>query len=232
VQPLRHTHGCARDGAWAIGRLLQRSTLPTQRRSHQAVNVQQAWQNGWFENAKHLPSPNVGPRPPGTKLRLVVLHSISLPPGEFSNGCIAQLFTNTLDWDAHPYFQQIRGTEVSSHFVIARSGELTQFVSIHERAWHAGQSSWCGTNNCNDFSIGIELEGLEGGSFEPYQYNTLSALSAALLKVLPDIEGFAGHEHIAPGRKRDPGPGFEWQRLAVLLGADANQLSWPIPIQK
>lgn len=160
-------------------------------------------------------------------MRLVVLHSISLPPGEFGNGCIEQLFTNSLDWDAHPYFQRIRGAQVSSHFVIARTGVTTQFVSVLERAWHAGQSSWCHANNCNDFSIGIELEGLEGGVFEQAQYRALAQLSLEILESFPDIEGFAGHEHIAPGRKKDPGAGFEWSTLQRSLGAYARTLQWP-----
>ena len=186
-----------------------------------------AWQRGWLTRAKHLPSPNFGPRPNLAKVRLVVLHSISLPPGEFGNGCIEQLFTNCLDWDAHPYFQSIRGAEVSSHFVIARTGAITQFVSVLDRAWHAGQSSWHNTNNCNDFSIGIELEGLEGGVFEPAQYRALSKLSLELLGSFSDIEGFAGHEHVAPGRKKDPGAGFEWDTFQRSLGAYAPALQWP-----
>jgi N-acetyl-anhydromuramoyl-L-alanine amidase len=187
----------------------------------------QGWDNGWLRGAHRCPSPNHGPRPQGAALRLVVLHSISLPPGEFGNGCIEQLFTNTLDWDAHPYFQTIRGATVSSHFVIARTGRVTQFVSIWDRAWHAGQSNWHGADNCNDFSIGIELEGLEGSQFEELQYESLVQLSAQLLKALPSIEGFAGHEHIAPGRKQDPGAGFDWTRLIGGVDALAPGLSWP-----
>ena len=188
----------------------------------------ESWQRGWLSNARHLPSPNFGPRPSLAKVRLVVLHSISLPPGEFGNGCIEQLFTNRLDWDAHPYFQSIRGAQVSSHFVIARTGAITQFVSVLDRAWHAGQSRWHDTDNCNDFSIGIELEGLEGGVFEPAQYRALTQLSLELLGSFSDIEGFAGHEHIAPGRKKDPGPGFEWDAFQRSLGARARALQWPI----
>ena len=186
-----------------------------------------AWQRGWLTRARHLPSPNFGPRPSLAKIRLVVLHSISLPPGEFGNGCIEQLFTNRLDWDAHPYFQSIRGAQVSSHFVIARTGNITQFVSVSDRAWHAGQSSWRHTSDCNDFSIGIELEGLEGGVFEQAQYRALTQLSLDLLGSFPEIEGFAGHEHIAPGRKKDPGAGFEWDHFQNSLGASAQALHWP-----
>ena len=185
------------------------------------------WSNGWLNWARQITSPNYGQRPPQSNVRLVVVHSISLPPGEFGNGFIAQLFTNTLDWDAHPYFQSIRGTKVSSHFVIARGGALTQFVSIHDRAWHAGQSSWCGADNCNDYSIGIELEGLEGAGFEALQYATLVQLSQQLLQAMPHIEGFAGHEHIARGRKCDPGAGFDWTALQLALQAYAPELRWP-----
>lgn len=161
-------------------------------------------------------------------MRLVVLHSISLPPGEFGNGHIEQLFTNTLNWDAHPYFQSIRGAEVSSHFVIARNGTVTQYVSVLNRAWHAGKSTWHGVDNCNDFSIGIELEGLEGGGFEAAQYVALAQLSLDVLLAVPTIEGFAGHEHIAPGRKQDPGPGFDWAHLKAALGDRSHALFWPV----
>jgi len=148
---------------------------------------------------------------------LLVLHSISLPPGEFGGEAIEAMFTNRLDWDAHPYFQTIRGLRVSSHFLIRRTGECVQFVGVAERAWHAGTLSWRGRENCNDYSVGIELEGLEGGSFEPAQYETLERLSQALAVHLP-IRDVAGHEHVSPGRKQDPGPGFDWcdfqQRMA------------------
>jgi AmpD protein len=134
---------------------------------------------------------------------------------------VEQLFTNRLDWDAHPYFQQIRGMEVSSHFFIRRDGELVQFVDADARAWHAGNSCWRGRDNCNDDSIGIELEGLEGERFEAVQYDTLARLCTSLGEHHP-IAHVAGHEHIAPGRKQDPGAGFEWHRLQQSLGwADA-----------
>ena len=177
------------------------------------------WQEGWYRFARRLNSPNFGPRPPGSQIDLVVLHSISLPPGRYGGDEVQRLFTNTLDWDAHPYFQQIRGMEVSAHFFIRRGGELWQFVSCDHRAWHAGASSWQGRSNCNDFSIGIELEGLEGETFEPAQYEALSALVSALPAVYP-VSAVAGHEHVAPGRKADPGPGFDWARLQ-------RQLGWP-----
>ena len=173
---------------------------------------QNAWQNGWWAHARQLPSPNFGPRPAGMAVDLAVIHSISLPPEQYGTGCVQQLFCNQLDWDAHPYFQQIRGAEVSAHFLIERTGDVWQFVSCDDRAWHAGQSSFAGRDNCNDYSVGIELEGIEGGLFEEAQYDSLLALLAALQEAYP-IAAVTGHEDIAPGRKADPGAGFDWQRL-------------------
>ncbi|MDO9402885.1 MAG: 1,6-anhydro-N-acetylmuramyl-L-alanine amidase AmpD [Polaromonas sp.] len=178
------------------------------------------WQAGWYRFAKALPSPNFGERPAGAHVDLIVLHSISLPPGRYGGDEVQRLFTNRLDWDAHPYFQQIRGTEVSSHFYVRRDGELWQFVSCDARAWHAGASAWRGRANCNDDSIGIELEGLEGERFEDAQYETLASLCPAIAQRYA-IAFIAGHEHIAPGRKIDPGPGFSWPRLQQRLG-------WPV----
>lgn len=170
------------------------------------------WYRGWWSGARALRSPNFGPRPTGMAVELVVLHSISLPPGEFGGDAIARLFCNRLDWTAHPYFEQIRGLRVSAHFLLRRNGELLQFVSCDRRAWHAGASSWQGREDCNDYSIGIELEGLEGGRFEPAQYAALPPLLAALVRRYP-LRAITGHEHVAPGRKHDPGPGFDWQAL-------------------
>jgi AmpD protein len=170
------------------------------------------WNAGWWWRARACPSPNFGPRPAGSTVDLAVIHSISLPPGEYGGDGIEHLFTNRLDWDAHPYYQRIRGLHVSSHFVIRRTGELLQFVSCDERAWHAGRSAWRGRDECNDYSVGIELEGLEGERFEETQYTVLATLLRALARRYP-IGGVAGHEHIAPGRKHDPGPGFDWARL-------------------
>jgi len=179
------------------------------------------WEDGWLAAARYCRSPNFGPRPEGAHIDLIVIHSISLPPGVYGGTEVEQLFTNRLDWDAHPYFQQIRGMEVSSHFFIRRDGELVQFVSADARAWHAGASCWRGRDNCNDDSVGIELEGLEGEHFEAAQYDTLARLCASLGGHYP-IAHVAGHEHIAPGRKQDPGAGFEWHRLHQSLGwADA-----------
>ena len=174
------------------------------------------WQQGWLSSAQHLPSPNFGPRPAHAAIGLAVVHSISLPPGQYGTGCVQQLFSNQLDWDAHPYFQTIRGLQVSAHFFITREGVLWQFVSCNDRAWHAGASHWCGQDNCNDFSIGIELEGLEGQRFEAAQYQALSRLCHALASHYP-LTHIAGHEHIAPGRKQDPGPGFDWPQLQTQL---------------
>ena len=175
------------------------------------------WAGGWLATARHCPSPNHGPRPEGAHIDLIVLHSISLPPGVYGGPEVELLFTNTLDWDAHPYFGQIRGMEVSAHFFIRRDGELVQFVDADARAWHAGASCWRGRDNCNDDSIGIELEGLEGEIFEAAQYTTLSRLCRQLQARYPVVH-IAGHEHIAPGRKQDPGPGFDWARLQHELG--------------
>lgn len=177
------------------------------------------WQNGWWQAAQHCNSNNFGPRPANAKIDLIVVHSISLPPGIYGGGQVQQLFTNQLNWDAHPYFQSIRGLEVSSHFFIERTGKVWQFVSCNDRAWHAGASAYRGRENCNDDSIGIELEGLEGDTFENAQYDNLVRLCSALGRQYP-IAHLAGHEHIAPGRKKDPGPGFDWARLQ-------NSVAWP-----
>jgi AmpD protein len=180
------------------------------------------WHAGWWHSARRIDSPNVGPRPDGVAIDLVVLHSISLPPGLYGSDAIERLFTNRLDWDAHPYYAQIRGLQVSSHFVIRRDGELLQFVSCEERAWHAGRSHFRGRDNCNDFSIGVELEGLEGETFEDAQYERLASLLSAIARHYP-IRHVAGHEHVAPGRKIDPGPGFDWRALRRRLGWPAER---------
>jgi len=182
------------------------------------------WQGGWYAAARQVLSPNFGPRPAQARISLAVLHSISLPPGQYGGDEIEQLFTNQLDWSTHPYFEQIRGAEVSAHFVIRRNGELVQFVSVDDRAWHAGHSSWQGKDNCNDYSVGIELEGLEDTPFEPAQYTMLTTLLDALKQRCP-IEQIAGHEHIAPGRKRDPGRAFDWMHLQRLTNWPATQMA-------
>ena len=188
----------------------------------------EGWEGGWLRGARHCLSPNWGPRPLGAHIDLIVVHSISLPPGVFGGPQIEQLFTNRLDWEAHPYFATIRGMEVSAHFLVRRDGEVVQFVDTEARAWHAGASEWRGRCNCNDDSIGIELEGLEGGRFEAAQYRALAQLCQALKTRYP-IDHIAGHEHIAPGRKRDPGPGFDWALLQQSLAWDAT--AFPSPYQ-
>jgi AmpD protein len=174
------------------------------------------WASGWLLHAKACPSPNFGLRPPGTVIDLVLVHSISLPPGEYGGDAIERLFLNRLDWDAHPYYDQIRGLEVSAHFVVRRDGALLQFVSCDQRAWHAGVSEWRGRPGCNDYAIGIELEGLEGERFDAVQYRVLAALLQDIARRYP-VTSVAGHEHVAPGRKQDPGPGFDWLRLMSML---------------
>jgi AmpD protein len=175
------------------------------------------WNDGWYRFARVVPSPNFGPRPAGAVVDLIVIHAISLPPGQFGGDEVQRLFTNTLDWNAHPYFKSIEGAQVSAHFYVRRNGELWQFVSTDDRAWHAGVSSYRGRSNCNDDSIGIELEGAEGGLFEAAQYETLASLCAAIPQRYA-ISHIAGHEHIAPQRKKDPGDGFKWALLQQTLG--------------
>lgn len=173
--------------------------------------------SGWFDSVdghpvEQLASPNFGERPPETEISLVVIHNISLPPGEFGGRHVEDFFLNRLDRAAHPYFEDIADLEVSAHFYIRRDGRLVQFVGAGQRAWHAGRSCWAGRENCNDYSLGIELEGTDDCSFSEPQYAALRALLSALRAVYP-IRALAGHSDIAPGRKTDPGPCFDWQRL-------------------
>jgi AmpD protein len=191
------------------------------RRERQTQNDRDArmtrrWHEGWWPGARRIDSPNHGPRPPGTAITLVVLHSISLPAGVYGGDAVERLFTNRLDPQAHASFAALAGLEVSAHFFVRRGGQVQQYVSCERRAWHAGESSWRGRGNCNDWSIGIELEGLEGRIFEAPQYAALARLLRALALRYPLAE-VTGHEHVAPGRKRDPGPGFDWTRLATQL---------------
>lgn len=167
---------------------------------------------GWLADARRIPSPNCDPRPEGAAVSLVVIHNISLPPGVFEGDAVIELFTNQLDWDAHPYYQGIRDLRVSAHFFIRRDGTLIQFVPCSARAWHAGASCWRGAERCNDFSIGIELEGTDDQPFTDAQYATLGPLVRVLKQSYP-IEAVVGHSDVAPGRKTDPGPHFAWQRL-------------------
>lgn len=167
---------------------------------------------GWLPGVRRIDSPNCDDRPAGEPVRLVVIHAISLPPDEFGGSGVIDLFTNRLDPGAHPYYREIAALRVSAHFLVRRDGEAIQFVSCDRRAWHAGVSSWMGRSACNDFSIGIELEGCDRVAFEDVQYHTLRWLLESLRKRFP-IEALAGHGDIAPGRKTDPGPFFDWHRV-------------------
>ncbi len=173
---------------------------------------------GWLEGARRIVSPNCDARPEGEAISLVVIHNISLPPGRFGGAGIVELFTNRLDPTAHPYYAEIAHLRVSAHFLIRRRGELIQFVPCGARAWHAGVSSWKGRERCNDFSIGIELEGSDDRPFTQAQYRRLGALIGKLRHAYP-ITDIAGHSDIAPGRKTDPGPCFDWSCLRNQLPA-------------
>jgi N-acetyl-anhydromuramoyl-L-alanine amidase len=172
--------------------------------------------DGRIAGARYVASPNCDDRPPDCAVELLVIHHISLPPGKFGGPGIVQLFTNALDTAAHPHFETLAGTRVSAHFLIRRDGKLLQFVPCAKRAWHAGESSWKGRSRCNDFSIGIELEGTGEEPFAPSQYRRLAALTRALQARYP-IRDIVGHSDIAPGRKTDPGPSFDWARYRRLL---------------
>jgi AmpD protein len=164
-------------------------------------------------------SPNCDERPAGVEVTLVILHSISLPPGQYGGDAIERLFTNRLNPAEHPYFQEIAHLRVSSHFLIRRDGETVQFVPVERRAWHAGASSWRGRSRCNDFSVGIELEGAEDDVFTDPQYASLVSLLKQLRNALP-LRDVAAHSDVAPGRKTDPGAHFDWARLLAALAAD------------
>ncbi|MBU0689210.1 MAG: 1,6-anhydro-N-acetylmuramyl-L-alanine amidase AmpD [Gammaproteobacteria bacterium] len=172
--------------------------------------------NGWLSGVRRVASPNYDARPARTAVSLLVIHSISLPPDEFSGPGIRQLFTNTLDCSAHPYYARLEGVRVSAHFLIARDGGVTQFVACGSRAWHAGVSIWQGRERCNDFSIGIELEGCDSQPFESVQYVALARLTRRLQRQYP-IRHITGHADIAPGRKTDPGLTFDWKQYFSLL---------------
>jgi len=168
--------------------------------------------DGWVIGARRIPSPNCDARPEGEAIRLLVVHAISLPPSQFGGPWIADLFCNTLDPQADPYFATIHQLRVSAHFLIRRDGELLQFVACGQRAWHAGVSRWRDHERCNDFSIGVELEGCDDAPFEDAQYTVLNALSHVLHARYP-IEDVVAHSDIAPGRKTDPGPFFAWSKV-------------------
>jgi len=179
--------------------------------------------SGWMRATRRVPSPNFDSRPGGILPELILVHGISLPPDEFGGPWIDRLFTNALAPDQHPYFEKIKDLRVSSHLLIRRDGEPVQYVPFHERAWHAGASSYQGRERCNDFSVGIELEGADETPYEPAQYRVLSAVILALCEAYPSLSltRIAGHSDVAPGRKTDPGPAFDWQRLYALLRATA-----------
>ena len=174
---------------------------------------------GCLDGVRFIFSPNCDERPAGCAINLLVIHNISLPPEEFGGDGVIELFTNRIDPEAHPYYQALRGLKISAHFFIRRDGETIQFVSCEKRAWHAGESCWQGKSCCNDFSIGIELEGSDITPFTDLQYGTLAALTLALQNTYP-ITSIAGHSDIAPGRKTDPGPCFDWARYRAALGVE------------
>ena len=178
---------------------------------------------GWLQGCKHIPSPNYGERPLGAKVELVVLHNISLPPGEFGGPHVAELFTNSLDPQGHPYFEEIADLRVSAHFLIRRDGRVIQFVSTKDMAWHAGLSQWRDREKCNEFSLGIELEGTDTHLYTQEQYVRLEEIILKCRAAHPDIEedAIVGHSDIAPGRKTDPGESFDWQELQTRLGVES-----------
>jgi len=179
-------------------------------------------ETGLLNHARQCPSPNQDDRPDGMSPELIIVHGISLPPGEFGGTHIEFLFNNCLDWNAHPYFQELEGTQVSAHLLIRRDGELVQFVPFDRRAWHAGESRFRGRKQCNDFSIGIELEGTDASRYADQQYAQLTAAIRAIMIAYPVISTrtIAGHCDVAPGRKTDPGPAFDWLRLYDGLAAN------------
>ncbi|HSZ07104.1 MAG TPA: 1,6-anhydro-N-acetylmuramyl-L-alanine amidase AmpD [Steroidobacteraceae bacterium] len=179
-----------------------------------ALNLEVDVETGLMRGAVQVPSPNCDARPPGVDAELIVVHGISLPPGEFGGPWIERFFTNSLPRDMHPYFAEIGGLKVSSHLLVARDGSLTQFVKFTDRAWHAGESRYGGRVACNDFSIGVELEGVDTAAYEAAQYDTLGEVVAALCDAYPRLspDRIVGHSDIAPGRKTDPGPAFDWER--------------------
>lgn len=173
-------------------------------------------ENGWLAGARRAPSPHADARPPRSEIELVVIHGASLPPGEFGGPWLEALFTGRLDHSAHPYFATLKGLRVAPHLLIRRDGEVVQFVPFDRRAWHAGRSSWHGRSECNDFSIGIELEGGDEIPYADSQYAALARVLPALVAAYPGIggESLAGHSDVAPGRKTDPGTAFDWERLS------------------
>ncbi|MFT4822392.1 MAG: AmpD protein [Halioglobus sp.] len=179
-----------------------------------------ALNDGWIAQARKVASPNFGPRPERGETDLLVIHNISLPPGHYHGNCIEQFFCNQLDWEEHPFFREIQGVEVSSHLLIRRDGELVQFVSLDDRAWHAGRSCFDGREECNDYSIGIELEGTDDDVYTERQYQVLAGVTRILLEHYKPLirSRIVGHSDVSPGRKTDPGPGFDWVYYRSLIG--------------
>jgi AmpD protein len=189
------------------------------------MDLQVDTESGLLRGARQIASPNCDARPAGVEAELIVIHGISLPPGEFGGPWIERLFMNTLPAEMHPYFAEVASMRVSSHLVVRRDGELTQFVSFRDRAWHAGQSSYGGRDACNDFSVGVELEGTDTLPYEAAQYHALAQAVAALCRAYPGLspERLVGHSDIAPGRKTDPGPAFDWPHARRLISAACRQ---------
>jgi AmpD protein len=183
--------------------------------------------SGLLRGVRQIASPNHDSRPEGVDADLIVVHGISMPPGEFGGPWIDRLFTNTLPLDAHPYFAEVGSLRVSSHLVVMRDGAVTQYVKFTERAWHAGKSSFEGRDACNDFSVGVELEGTDTLPYEAVQYGALAQVVAALCAAYPGLspDRLAGHSDIAPGRKTDPGPAFDWQLARRLIAAEVSARS-------
>lgn len=180
--------------------------------------------DGELIGVRQIASTNFNQRPENTEIQLLVIHNISLPPSQFGGGYIEQFFQNQLDWSVHPYFKTIEGMQVSAHLLILRTGEVLQFVNFKNRAWHAGRSSYLAKVECNDYSIGIELEGSDDTDFEEVQYQALSNVVATLQAAYPKIgPHLAGHSDIAPGRKTDPGPHFQWQYFREMLKNQKNE---------
>ena len=200
--------------------------LPRARPTGCAQSVMKIGKDGWLypgPNIRRCPSPNFNTRPESSDITLLVIHNISLPPGEFGTPYVRDLFLNQIDLQAHPWFECLAGLKVSAHFLITRSGKVTQFVSCNERAWHAGVSLFEGREQCNDFSIGIELEGTDQAPYTRRQYEALAKLTASLRAKYP-LQAVRGHCHIAPDRKTDPGDSFSWTRYARMAGWSSNAL--------
>jgi AmpD protein len=188
-------------------------------------------ESGLMQGARQIASPNHDLRPPGVEADLIVVHGISLPPGEYGGAWIDRLFTNTLPAEVHPYFAEVCSLRVSSHVVVSREGAVTQYVKFAERAWHAGRSIYQGREACNDFSVGIELEGTDTTPYEAAQYSALAEVVAALCATYPRLSPnrLVGHNDISPGRKSDPGPAFDWPRARRLIAAAASACGKPLP---